>query len=470
MDTRNVDVAIIGAGSAGMNAFRAASAHTDKVILIEGGAFGTTCARVGCMPSKLLIAAAESAHAVAEAPRFGVVPGKTTIDGTAVMNRVRSERDRFVGFVVDSVMSLPEEQRIRGHARFLDNHRIQIDDASIIDAKRIVIATGSRPGYPPSFAALGDRLVVNDDIFAWTTLPRSVAVFGPGVIGLELGQALSRLGVETFVFGRGGGIGPFTDPLVMDAARRALSEDLYLDPDATVTDMQPVDAGVRIEFIDLDGNQRETIVDYVLAATGRTPNVDNLALERTTLRLDTRGVPNFDPATLRAGNSHIFIAGDVNNDRPLLHEASDEGWIAGDNAGRYPDVRAGLRRSPLGIVFTDPQIAIVGQRYSELPDGNTAIGCVSFEDQGRSRVMRQNKGLLRLYAEQGTGLFLGSEMIAPRAEHLGHLLAWAHQSGMTIDQMLDMPFYHPVVEEGLRTALRSARASLQVPPQLSRAA
>jgi dihydrolipoamide dehydrogenase len=470
MDTRNVDVAIIGAGSAGMNAFRAASAHTDKVILIEGGAYGTTCARVGCMPSKLLIAAAESAHAVAEAPRFGVVPGKTTIDGTAVMNRVRSERDRFVGFVVDSVMSLPEEQRIRGHARFLDNHRIQIDDASIIDAKRIVIATGSRPGYPPSFAALGDRLVVNDDIFAWTTLPRSVAVFGPGVIGLELGQALSRLGVETFVFGRGGGIGPFTDPLVMDAARRALSEDLYLDPDATVTDMQPVDAGVRIEFIDLDGNQRETIVDYVLAATGRTPNVDNLALERTTLRLDTRGVPNFDPATLRAGNSHIFIAGDVNDDRPLLHEASDEGWIAGDNAGRYPDVRAGLRRSPLGIVFTDPQIAIVGQRYSELPDGNAAIGCVSFEDQGRSRVMRQNKGLLRLYAEQGTGLFLGSEMIAPRAEHLGHLLSWAHQSGMTIDQMLDMPFYHPVVEEGLRTALRSARASLQVPPQLSRAA
>jgi len=470
MNTRNVDVAIIGAGSAGMNAFRAASAHTDKVVLIEGGEFGTTCARVGCMPSKLLIAAADSAHAVAEAPRFGVVPGKTTIDGTAVMNRVRSERDRFVGFVVDDLMNLPEEQRIRGHARFVDDHRIQIDDASVIDAKRIVIATGSRPGYPQSFAALGDRLIVNDDVFAWTTLPRSVAVFGPGVIGLELGQALSRLGVETFVFGRGGGIGPFTDPLVMDAAHRALSEDFYLDPDATITHMQPVDGGVRIEFIDLDGNRHAKIVDYVLAATGRIPNVEDLALERTTLTLDTRGVPEFDPATLQAGKSQIFIAGDVNNDRPLLHEASDEGWIAGDNAGRYPDVRAGLRRSPLGIVFTDPQMAIIGQRYGELPDGDAAIGCASFENQGRSRIMLQNKGLLRVYAEQGTGLFLGAEMIAPRAEHLGHLLAWAHQSGLTIDQMLDMPFYHPVVEEGLRTALRSARANLRVPPQLSRAA
>jgi len=137
--------------------------------------------------------------------------------------------------------------------------------------------------------------------------------------------------------------------------------------------------------------------------------------------------------------------------------------IAGDNAGRYPDVSVGLRRSPLGIVFSDPQMAMVGKRYGELPEGNVAIGCASFEDQGRSRVMRQNKDLLRVYAERGTGLFLGAEMIAPRAEHLGHLLAWAHQSALSIDQMLDMPFYHPVVEEGLRTAPRCT-----TPGQVSR--
>ena len=143
VDTRRVDVAIIGAGSAGMSAFRAASAHTDKVILIEAGELGTTCARVGCMPSKLLIAAAESAHAVAEAPHFGVFPEKTAIDGTAVMNRVRSERDRFVGLVVDSVMNLPEEQRLHGHARFLDDYRIQVDEA-------IAFTSGCFPRKRPS--------------------------------------------------------------------------------------------------------------------------------------------------------------------------------------------------------------------------------------------------------------------------------------------------------------------------------
>ncbi|MGI9303521.1 MAG: FAD-dependent oxidoreductase, partial [Gammaproteobacteria bacterium] len=292
----------------------------------------------------------------------------------------------------------------------------------------------------------------------------------PGVIGLELGQALSRLGVRTLMFGRGGAIGPLTDPAVVESVSSAMSRELYFDPDADVTSMQRVNDAVRIDFVGLDGRRRTEIVDYVLAATGRIPNVQGLDLERTTLPLDAKGVPIFDPATLQIGHSHVFIAGDVNSDRPLLHEASDEGRIAGDNAGRHPHVKAGVRRSPLSIVFTDPQIAMVGQRFAELSHGRTAVGSASFEDQGRSRVMLRNKGLLRVYAEKETGLFLGAEMFGPRAEHLGHLLAWAHQAGMTVDQMLGMPFYHPVVEEGLRTALRDVRNKVQEHPALARVA
>ena len=100
-NTSEVDVAVIGAGSAGLPAFRAAREHTDRVILIERGPHGTTCARVGCMPSKLLIAAAEAAHGMEIAPGFGIHPGSISIDGEAVMERVRRERDRFVGFVLD---------------------------------------------------------------------------------------------------------------------------------------------------------------------------------------------------------------------------------------------------------------------------------------------------------------------------------------------------------------------------------
>ena len=338
MKTRNVDVAVIGAGSAGLVAFRSAKEWTDNVVLIEGGPYGTTCARVGCMPSKLLIAAAEAAHAVQQSAEFGVNVSGVAVDGVAVMDRVRRERDRFVGFVVDGVENIPEDQRVRGHARFLDNDRVQVDDHTIVRAGRFVIATGSSPSYPRVWDDLGDRLIVNDDIFYWNDLPGSVAVFGPGVIGLELGQALSRLGVDVSLFGLGGKVGPLTDPEVMEAARDAFSSEFYLDANINVKAIKRVDEGVSIEYVDHDGHSHTSVVDYVVAATGRAPNVAGLALENTDLPLNDRGIPVFDDTTMRIGHSHVFIAGDVNNERPLLHEAADEGRIAGTNAGRYPDV------------------------------------------------------------------------------------------------------------------------------------
>ena len=456
MQTRDVDVAVIGAGSAGLAAYRAARESTARVVLIEGGEYGTTCARVGCMPSKLLIAAAEAAHAAQEASAFGVDVGEVRVDGAAVMDRVRRERDRFVGFVLEGVDNIPESDRIRGMATFLDDHRLQVGDDLVIRAERVVIATGSSPSVLPFMAELDDRLVVNDDIFDWQSLPASVAVFGPGVIGLELGQALHRLGVKVMMFGIQGLVGPLTDPEVRDAALDAFADEFYLDPDATVRSLRRLEDGVLINYIDLDGRPAETVVDFVVAATGRHPNLAGLGLENTSLVLDDRGIPPFDPDTLQVGNSHVFIAGDATHDKPLLHEASDEGRIAGENAGRYPVVRPGRRRSPLAVVFSDPQIAMVGQTHAELANRNVVTGEVSFVNQGRSRVMLKNKGLLRVYADARNGRFLGAEMVGPRAEHIGHLLAWAHQSRLTVAEMLAMPFYHPVVEEGLRTALRDA--------------
>ena len=254
MKTRSFDVAVIGAGSAGLTAFRAASEQTDSVVLIEGGPYGTTCARVGCMPSKLLIAAAEAAHSVDQAPGFGINVGDVRIDGRAVMDRVRRERDRFVGFVVDGVESIPPEQRIRGYAKFIDDHHVQINDHTVVEAQRFVIATGSSPSYPHAWNDLGDRLVVNDDIFDWTELPRSVAVFGPGVIGLELGQALSRLGVEVSMFGKGGGVGPLTDPKVADSARRSFAAAFHFNGDAQV---------VRIELFGFDHEDKKILLERI---------------------------------------------------------------------------------------------------------------------------------------------------------------------------------------------------------------
>lgn len=460
MSTIETDVAVIGAGTAGLAAYRAAVASGKRAVIVESGPYGTTCARVGCMPSKLLIAAAEAAHVAHRWNEFGLrLEGALRVDGKAVMARVKRERDRFVGFVTRGVEGIPAAHKLRGFARFTGDHALDVD-GQVVRFARAVIATGSSPSVVPLLRNAGDRLVVNDDIFDWDDLPKSVAVFGPGVIGLELGQALHRLGVSVHMFGKGGLLGPFSDPAVRTYAQRTFQEAFFLDTDADVRAIERVQGGVAIRFRHGNEGIREIVVDYVVAATGRTPNVRNLGLETTTLALDARGVPLFDRTTLQCGASNLFIAGDANNDLPLLHEAADEGRIAGTNAANHPLVTPGLRRAPLGIVFSDPQLAVIGARFADLDRSRIVIGEVSFEDQGRSRVMLRNRGLLHVYADRDSGAFLGAEMIGPDAEHIGHLLAWALQSEMTIARMLEMPFYHPVVEEGLRTALRDAQAKL----------
>jgi dihydrolipoamide dehydrogenase len=195
--------------------------------------------------------------------------------------------------------------------------------------------------------------------------------------------------------------------------------------------------------------------------------VHALSLDLTGIALDRRGVPLYDSHTMQCGDSAIFIAGDADDELPLLPEAADQGKIAGGNAARYPEVHPGLRRTPLTVAFCEPQIATLGAGFHDLcatHAGRFAVGMVSFENQGRSRVMLQNHGLLRVYGEVGTGRFLGAEMIGPRAEHIGHLLSWACQAQMTVSAMLDMPFYHPVVEEGVRTALRDLHQQLAREP------
>jgi dihydrolipoamide dehydrogenase len=468
MKTVDVDVAIVGAGTAGLSAYKAATkvsnkaaSTSKKVLMIEGGPYGTTCARVGCMPSKLLIAAAEAAHAAQHMDAFGVhVDGQVRVNDKEVMDRVRRERDRFVGFVLEGVERIPAQHKLRGYARFIAPGVLQVDDHTRVNAQAVVIATGSSPYVPASFNALGDRLVLNDDVFEWKALPKRVVVFGPGVIGLELGQALARLGVTVRVFGMSGSLAGISDPKVRETAKQIFQQEFYLDTDARV--LQTTREGDEVQVRYLGSDKRECVerFDYALVATGRRPNVQGLDLAKAGIELNAQGLPAFDRHTMQVGDLPVFIAGDVNNDVPLLHEAADEGHIAGANAANYPNVNPGKRTVHLGVVFTDPQIALVGVGPGKLQEGSFVTGELDFAGQGRSRVMLKNKGLMHVYAEIETRRFVGAQIVGPAAEHLGHLLAWSAEQGLTVDRMLAMPFYHPVIEEGLRTALRDAAAKL----------
>jgi dihydrolipoamide dehydrogenase len=318
--------------------------------------------------------------------------------------------------------------------------------------------------------ALGERLLTNDDVFEWIDLPRSIAVVGAGVIGLELGQALARLGVRVRVFQRSGRVGGLTDPRLVAHADALLASTLPLSLNTRIEAVERAADGVRVRFSE-HAEPREESFDYLLCAVGRAPQLEGLDLHHSGLALDSQGHPSAAADTGQIGTSAVFLAGDAAGRRMLLHEAADDGRIAGDNAGRFPDLRVRPRRTPLSIVFSDPQIAIAGCSHRELVAAGRdfAAGEIDFADQGRSRVMRRNAGLLRVYGERHSGRFLGAEMIAPAAEHLAHLLAWSVHARMTVQQMLDAPFYHPVIEEGLRSALRQLNRALQMgPPPVER--
>jgi dihydrolipoamide dehydrogenase len=418
------------------------------------------------MPSKLLIAAAELAHETRRAGAFGIeltVPAR--VNGPAVLERVRRERDRFVGFVVESTEALATSARLRGKALFVGPTFLEVEGAdgtTRLDARAVVIATGATPRLPALLRGFESDVLTSETIFELSDLPESVAVLGTGVIALELGQSLHRLGVRTAFFGRSDRVGPATDPAIQRSVREVLGREVDLRLGAEVRVESAARGGFRVAWQASDGRSGEEHFAKILAATGRDPALEGLDLEKAGVELDSRGIPYFDPRTMQCGDSPIFLAGDAAGDRPLLHEAADEGRIAGANAATWPHVRAQVRRTPLEIVFTEPQIALVGDRFENLDRDAVEIGQICYEDQGRARVMGRNAGLVRVYGERECGTLIGAEMFGPRVEHTAHLLAWAVQRRLTVEEALACPFYHPVIEEGIQTALRDLSAQLKI--------
>ena len=461
MNTLNTDVAIIGSGTAGLNALREVEKAGADWLLIESGAYGTMCARTGCMPSKLLIAAAEASHTIDQASAFGIQVKDKSIDVRSVFERVRNERDRFAGFVVKSTEARPEEFRIQGHAKFIEQNTLQVDDHTTINAQSIVIATGSEPFIPPPFDVIKNEILINDDVFELQELPHTLAIIGTGIIGLELGQSLHRFGVETTFFTRSDRLGALTDPVVQKKTRQVLSKELNIVFNSNITHAEKTSSGVSLKWIDMQGNEHDQIFEKILVSTGRTPSLQNLNLEAAGISNEQVSC-DWNEQTTQIGDLPIFIAGDAAGHRQILHEASDDGRIAGKNAALYPHTIAQVRRTPLAITFTDPQMALVGKTYSELQPNKIEVGEVSYDDQGRARVMNQHRGIIRLYAEKTGCALVGAELFSPRAENLAHLLAWAVQQKMTIQQALEMPVYHPVLEEGVRTALRDVMSKLKL--------
>ena len=463
MTELSCDVAVIGAGTAGLAAERSARGNGAKTLLIDDRFAGTTCASVGCMPSKLLIAAADAAHAVRRAGIFGIGTQEPVVDGAAVMARVRRERDKFVAGVKSSLERLPAGVMVQGRARFVDRTTLQLEDGRQISARAIVIATGAKTSIPDGFDDVRDRILTNETIFDLPDLPASIGVVGAGPLGLELAQALARLGVHVMVFDRGETLGAFVDQVVAESFRGILSKEMPITLGVQLS-AKPVGNGVLLSWSGTESGEQR--FDRLLMAAGSSPQLGGLDLDKAGIELDDHGTPAFDRTTMQCGSAPIFIAGDADHDRPVLHEASCEGTVAGRNAASFPHVTPGRRSVPLSIMFTDPPLAVIGTVPK--PGEPHVLGCASYEDQGRAKVFARNAGLAHLYADPHDGRLTGATMAGPGVEHSAHLIAWAIQQRLTATEVLDLPFYHPTYEEGLKPALRTICHEVHAPIPLDR--
>ncbi len=445
---KEVDVAIIGAGSAGLFALSKVRRETNNFVLINGGETGTTCSRVGCMPSKVMIQVAEDFHRRKIFDREGITGADALgVDIPDVLEYIRDLRDVFVDQVLSSSTDQMGEEFIEGYARFVEPDVLQVND-QFIRARRIIIATGSRPFVPSAWQAFGDRIVTTDSLFELEDLPGSMAVIGMGAVGLELGQALHRLGITITGIEQLDTVGGLIDPASNQIAVAIFGKEfpLWLGHAAEISTTE--DGRLLVSSGD-----REVTVDKVLASLGRIPNLEDLNLDVLDTPRDERGIPLHDPHTMQINGLPVFIAGDATGDRAILHEAGDEGRIAGFNAVQDSPA-AFLRKPSLSIAFCDPNIVLVGASLDELDENSIAVSEIRLGPVGRALIMGRNKGALRLYADRVSGKLLGASMVVPQGEHIGHLLAWALQQEMTVHELYKMPFYHPAIEEALQACLK----------------
>lgn len=413
------NLVVIGGGTAGLVSAAGAVGLGAKVALIEKHLLGGDCLNYGCVPSKALIRSARAAHAVGEAPGYGVhTPGDIQIDFADVMRRMRrlragiSEHDsaaRFKQLGVDVYL---------GQARFADQRTIEVDGRRL-SFSRAIIATGARATDPriPGMAETG--FLTNETVFSLTELPRRLCVIGAGPIGCEMAQAFRRLGSEVCILYRGDRILPRED---QDAARivqtQLEKEGIELVLGARILSAERA-GNQKCLVIEQGGEQKRVLSSEILVAVGRTPNVEGLNLEAAHVVYNNSGVAVDDH--LRTTNPRIYAAGDVSSRFKFTHAADALARIAIRNALFFGRSRASSLIIPR-CTFTDPEVAQVGIDDREAMKHGNAVATynVQLNEVDRAVLDGATNGFARVHTDAKSGQILGATFVS---EHAGESIS-----------------------------------------------
>lgn len=472
---------VIGAGSAGLAAARAAAELGSKVALIEANVLGGGSLNVGCVPSKALLHAANLAYILRDTSHLehcGIqVQGKVKVDFGKVMARVRkvraliSEKDSAVKYTRKLGVDV-----FYGHAKFT-SERSLIVSGNLIEFKRCIVATGAYPSIPPipglrelygkqdtsldPEAIQRPRAVMtNDNFFNMTSLPRRLCVLGTGVIGMELAQAMQRLGSQVTMFGRADGVLPNEDrDLVAEVVRQMEDDGVHFRLHVSRYE------GVKLtgEFsedghaeVSMKTQERTGPVQYhfdaVLVATGRKPNVTGLNLEAAVVDYDSRlGIKVND--VLQTTNSRIYAVGDCCSAYKMAHVAEATGRMAVRNSLLLRRERLSDLVVPF-VAHTSPELARTGPTALELREDGRLFETIEypFTKSVRARAEGETTGLIRLHVEQGSGAVLGGIVLGKGAAGIVSELNIAMKADVRIDGLSRVIHPFPTIPEVVRQA------------------
>jgi dihydrolipoamide dehydrogenase len=457
-------ICIMGAGPGGyVAAVRAAQLGAD-VTLIEKDAPGGTCLNWGCIPSKVLITAADRFMKCREAADFGI---ELTAPLTVNMDRLMTRKAKVIQDQIQGLHSLFTHHRIRyiqGTAKILKTGVIEIlqpdRPAVVVEWDRLILATGSRPMDLPSLPVDGRRVLSSNDALRLDRVPPSLLIVGGGVIGCEFAHILGALGAQVTVVEALDRLLPL--PSVDAACSKVLQREMKKRrmkcmTHRTVQSIGENQEGLRVVIGPSPFNEspsakeKEPInitVATVLVAVGRTPNTDGIGLEQTRVELDDQGWVKSDNR-MQTADPAIYAVGDVlgPNRVMLAHAASSEGLVAAENA-LGGDHRMEYNAVP-GAIFTSPEVATVGLTESQAVAAGHAVRSdeVLFRTLGKAQVLGEIAGQTKIVSESRTGQVLGVHIIGPHATELIAEATLAVNKGLTVGDLVGTIHAHPTLSE-----------------------
>ena len=440
------DVIIIGGGSAGYAAARTARDAGADVAIVDQGPLGGLCILRGCMPTKAILRSAEVAALLRRAKEFGLSPVLARADLSAIVDR----KDRLVREFADYRIQQLRDPRLtlyQSRAVFRSPREITVGD-TVLSSGSFILATGSRPSEIPVPGLAQAGYFTSDTILDLRTQPGSLIVLGGGAVALELGQFFARLGTRVTILQRGRTLLSEMD----EDVGRVLEAALIDEGIEVVTGAQLLratrDATGKTVWAMKDGRERSYVGEEILQALGRQPNIEGLHLDLAEVTVDDGRI--VVDGAMRTSQAHIYAVGDVNDVMPIVHLAIQQGEIAAYNA-THPDRPAKEldHRLDAEVVFTDPQVAVVGLNEAACRAGGIPFLTAShpFADHGKALCLGATHGFVKLLCAPPTGELLGAQIVGPEAGELIHeLIAVMYYYGTAAD-LLRMPHYHPTLAE-----------------------